>query len=93
MKYSVLIRDNATGEERMYPGDVDWDPDGSTVFYWTEGNAACDCNRYLSFLRAGGPGPANDPHWNRADRECGRSAYSVPYALLEDGTKIELDDD
>lgn len=90
MKYSVLIRDNETGEARTYSmGDIEWDD--SSEFWWTEGNFGCDCNRHLSFLRAGGPGPADDPHWNNADRACGETAYTVPYAVLEDGTQIVLD--
>jgi hypothetical protein len=90
MKYSVLIRKNDTGEERTYRSDdVEWDD--TTEFFWTEGNFACDCNRHLSFLRAGGPGPADDPHWNNAEHDCGDTAYAVPYATLEDGSRVELD--
>lgn len=90
MKYKVLIRKNATGEERFYSmDDIEWDE--SSEFWWTEGNFGCDCNRGSSFLRAGGPGPADDPHWNSADFECGDTAYTCLYAVLEDGTRIELD--
>ena len=92
MRYSVLIRNNETGEERLYPlcKEVPWG-DGS-YYWWTEGNMSCDCNRHMSFLRAGGPGPVDDPHWNDVDRDCGDGAYSVPYAVLEDGTRIALDE-
>jgi hypothetical protein len=90
MKYSVLIRNNATGEERTYAmDDVEWDD--SSEYWWRGGNFGCDCNRHTSFLRAGGPGPADDPHWNDADHECGETAYSVPYATLADGTRVDID--
>lgn len=85
MSYKVAIRDNATGEVRIGAYDFDWNE-----FWWTEGNMSCDCNRRLEFLRAGGPGPAGDPHWNDAEHECGNGAYSVLYAYLPDGKRIAL---
>lgn len=51
----------------------------------------CDCNRHHEWLRAGGSGPVEDPHWNNADHPCGESTYSIPHAVLEDGTQVLLD--
>lgn len=40
MKYSVLIRQNATGIERLrHMDDIEWDD--SSEYWWTEGNMGC----------------------------------------------------
>lgn len=89
MSYSVFIRCNATGEVRESKQELDWGE--STEFWWTDGNMGCDCNRELEFVRAGGPGPSHDPHWNDLQTECGDSRYSALYAILPDGTRVQLD--
>ncbi len=91
MKYSVDIRNNATGEVRTCSQrDLAWND--SSVFWWTEGNMSCDCNRELEFVRAGGPGPDDDPRWNDLDTECGFERFTVIRAILEDGTVVPIDD-
>ena len=55
-------------------------------FWWLKGNGACDCNRHIEFLRAAGPGPADDPYYNNAERECGDKQYRA--LSLSDGEKI-----
>jgi len=52
-------------------------------FIWTDGNYACDCNRYLFFQRAAGE--AED-----AGRICGDGAYSI-VQVVEDGVPLKLD--
>jgi hypothetical protein len=93
MGYEVTIRKNDTGEVRRYAMDFDWDKDeGQTdLFWWTDGNFGCDCNRGSSFLRAGGPGPADDPHWNNVEFDCGHEGYTVLHAYLPDGRVIPID--
>lgn len=82
MQYRVCIRNTATGEERIESGE--WEHEVSTIlFHWLENNFSCDCNRHLQFLRAGGPGPENDPHWNNEDHKCGDSAYRVPWIEID----------
>jgi hypothetical protein len=72
-----------TGEERIKEGD-DYPHEVDTfLFHWLDNNNSCDCNRHLEFLRAGGPGPGEDPHWNNADRECGDTAYRVSWIEFE----------
>ena len=88
MSYVVAIRKNATGEVRRRIVDLEWQND---VSWWVDGNMSCDCNRRLEWLRAGGPGPADDPHWNNVDHDCGDSEYSALYAELPDGTRAPLD--
>ena len=87
--YDVAIRRNDTGEVRMCRQDVDWDDtnDDGHIYYWTEGNFGCDCNRELEFLRAGGDDPLFD------SVECGGERFSALYALLPDGRRVPLDDD
>lgn len=89
MSYKVGIRNNATGEVRMYQDTEPWDADGS-VYYWTGGSCGCDCNRRICFMRAGGElsitqFPDVMP--------CGAGAYSVLYFELEDGTRVANEDD
>lgn len=65
----------ATGERRerlthtIYKPDEDGD--APSTFYWSEGNASCDCNRALDFLRAGGHTIED------VDPPCGDGAYLV----------------
>ena len=53
--FDVLIEDTRTGEKRTYKHQVERqyayrEDDGSfSDFWWSEGNASCDCNRYRFF--------------------------------------------
>lgn len=85
MSYQVLIRNNATGEERLYQYDFDWGD--SSLFLWTEGNYGCDCNRSLFFRRAVG-----EKVGCTESVDCGETAFSIPYAIMPDGTRIQIDD-
>ena len=92
--YRVCIRNVETGEERIEVGEWDesaWGDVGTFQFNWLENNFSCDCNRHLQFLRAGGPGPQDDPNWNEADRECGNKAYEVPW-LEFGGQRLDGDE-
>ena len=84
--YTVSIKNNKTGETRKFiMQDSDWG-DGSD-WLWTEGNYGCDCNRALFFARAFG-----EDETEAEEQECGDGvAYSVPFAELADGTKIEIE--
>ena len=80
LRYTVLLRNNATGEVREIAGNPGgWGEDAD--YLWTEGNFACDCNRQLLFdgCRVGEP-------------TCGDSAFTAICAKLEDGTVVALDD-
>ncbi|MGC3959585.1 MAG: hypothetical protein QM813_17045 [Verrucomicrobiota bacterium] len=83
MSYKVAIRDNDTDEIRLYEMEgCDWE-DGS-LFFWTDGNFGCDCNRRDLFLRAAGIEPDDES-------PCGNVAYSALYAELPDGSKVPID--
>jgi len=82
-KHKVLLRNNATGEERLIASDSEWED--VHEFLWTEGNLACDCNRHLEFERAGGREPG------AREVGCGDERYTALYALLPDGRKVFLD--
>ncbi len=93
MPYAIAIRKNSTGERRIahisldwykYGGPTDPDDDGD-LFWWTEGNMGCDCNRELYFMEAGGEDA--DDH----EPECGDERYSVLWAELPDGSVILID--
>ena len=86
MKYKVLIINNETKEERLRDmGDIAWLE--SSLFWWTEGNFGCDCNRRFEFMRAGNE-EITDEIW---DLPCTSGKFSVPYAILEDKTKIQIE--
>ena len=74
----LRIRREADGAVREIDAEMpsDWDEDGD--FIWTEGNYACDCNRFLFFERAGGREPGDD------EGPCGHTGYTL---LLPDGTE------
>jgi hypothetical protein len=79
--YRVLIRNNETGEERLYAETYPWHD--AAQFLWTEGNYGCDCNRAIFFADAGGEGDI--------DIDCGDSRFSALYAEFPNGTRIQLD--
>lgn len=78
MGYTVSIKNNDTNEIRDCFIDVPWDE--SSLYWWTEGNMSCDCNRSIIF---------ND--WIDMNFECGEEQYSVLAAKLEDGTIIPIE--
>ena len=81
-QYTVAIRKNDTGEIRLFRYDMEWDD--TSMYQWTDGNFSCDCNRKQFWYRAIGE--------EVEDHECGDTAFSVLYAELPDGTRIEIDE-
>lgn len=81
--YQVAIKNNETGEIRLCNINLEWLEHSD--FWWTEGNMACDCNRSQEFARAGNE---SDPN---VDCNVDENKYSVLYALLTDGKKINLE--
>ena len=73
MPADVHIRNNATGETRIYRDDFSGSDEPFDVWQWTDGNYGCDCNRSLFFMRAGGESPSvTDPRRLRHNRLLGR---------------------
>jgi hypothetical protein len=86
--YRILIRDNQTKEERLSrPFDFGEFDDGQ-LFWLTEGNYGCDCNRSLEFQRSDGRHESL-VHWNQP---CGNERFSILKAILSDGSEREVDD-
>lgn len=82
--YRVLLRNNETREEVWFYYESKWcDLD---YFMWTKGNYACDCNRHLFFEREKGR-PASALY-----TDCGNKRYTAVCALLEDGTRVVIDE-
>lgn len=50
MNYTVILKDNETGEQKKYTdkwcSNTGFD---GLIFFWEEGNAACDCCRHKLF--------------------------------------------
>lgn len=86
--YDVLIRNNETGEVRRYHENLEWHE--WSLFWWTDGNFGCDCNRYAEFERAGGR-PESELMAERW--KCGQSKFDVIKAIFPDGSEIEIDGD
>lgn len=80
MSYKVEIRNNETGEIRIKEMNLEWS-DGS-LFWWTEGNFGCDCNREMQF--------GTDKEFD--DIECGETRFSVLKVILPDGTEYQIDE-
>lgn len=85
--YRILIRNNETKEERLSrPFEFEWDE--GQLFYLTEGNYGCDCNREIEFERTGGR-PDSEIDW---DGPCSSGRFSIVKAVLDDGTSVPVDD-
>jgi len=86
---TVTIVRVADGAERIYQDTSPWvpaDEHGSgSIWWWTEGNGACDCNRAWFFLRAGGEPDEHD------ETPCGEEAYRIAVITLPDGTRVAVD--
>lgn len=88
--YDVEILRMADGEIRRCHQAHQWHDDeehGSTLSWWTVGNMACDCNRYLEFERAGGANPRPSDE----SIQCGDGAYRVLRILFPDGTALAVE--
>jgi hypothetical protein len=83
--YKVAIKKNDTGEVHLCEMDLNWED--HSEWWWTEGNMGCDCNRELQWLRAANENPS------LGDVKCSDNRFTVLYAKLPDGTKIEIDDE
>lgn len=68
--YHIRLHDNEIGETEdiTYRYEPGYDED-MILWYWNEGNGACDCNRALEFYRKRGKTDAN--------RTCGHSRISL----------------
>jgi hypothetical protein len=77
--YNVHLRNNETGEVRVYREDSVWN--GTNEFMWSEGNFSCDCNRAMMFQRA----IDEEQTW---DHDCGDQGYSVLRIVLPDGREV-----
>lgn len=90
MSYKVAIRKNSTGEVRISSYDFEWykSAEYTDLFWWTEGNYGCDCNRHLEFERA--TGRVLEDH-EISDAKCGEDAYTCLWAELPSGERIVID--
>ena len=77
--YVTGIRENATGEVRFHAWQEDWTD--SSLYWWSEGNMGCDCNRHLIF---------HDYTEASYDDKipCGESLYSLVGVWFRDGSSI-----
>ena len=78
MAFQIAIRNNATGEVRLCNWDGEWDY--VAEYDWTDGNNGCDCNLAGNFHSDG----------EEFVETCGETAYTPLYALLPNGSRVEL---
>lgn len=92
MAYVAIIRRNADGLVRRCPQEMDWD-DGD-VFWWTDGNFGCDCNRGIEFdctdpgTEGTEPLPLKDWDEFKDSYPCGNEAYTVLGCEVGDRTVL-----
>lgn len=87
MKYTVRLRRNSDGEERVYFTEFPHAAE-TLAFYWTEGNFGCDCNRELAFAWAAGIDTDD------MDVECWpEGRFTVMELVTEDGRVLVRDDE
>lgn len=82
--YKALVRRNADGLERWLNHECEAQYLDNQLFWWTDGNAACDCNRGLFF----DGDEAED--WDEGDSgddpyPCGHERYTLLRLELPDG--------
>ena len=79
----VRMRANRSGEVRSIPYDSDWKEgdEGDSLYFWTEGNFGCDCNRSDIWY-------GDLEH----DVDCGDEAFSVIDVRLDDGRIVVIDE-
>lgn len=83
MRYTIRIRENATGEvvERVDELAAAYEAE-DLKYWWSEGNGACDCNRHNLFRP--------DSEWAHA---CMDGRFSVQVICEESGvSRIVFDD-
>jgi hypothetical protein len=99
--YTVVMLDTETGEQRTSP-PYNF-PFGH--FWWTEGNFGCGCNRQAEWHRAAPDfehgqwveyedeydGGYRHPELGDLFGDCSSTRYSVLYATLADGTRVNID--
>jgi hypothetical protein len=78
-KYAVGIRENATGDVRFCPETMEWPETG--LWWYSQGNMGCDCNRELDFRRQ------TEPDFDE-DTECGHTRYTIVGIWFPDGGAI-----
>lgn len=83
-KIYVDIRNNKTGEIRRYHTDtlLGDEQEPWSDFWWSEGNAGCDCNRALFF------GYAIGQEYEEIDSHCGDGGYSVNIYSTKNGKEL-----
>lgn len=81
---AVTIRRNADGVVRTLTMDLPW---RGNDYWWSEGNASCDCNRPNWFREAGG-----EDHLEGHGICPGSGAYDIVSITIPDGTVVYGED-
>lgn len=85
------LRKVATGEVRVYEIARGADSPDTALFWWTEGNGSCDCNRRDFFADAGGePREDDDDDDPCSFGRCGETEFEL-VRLTFGGKEIPLE--
>lgn len=87
VKIVAHIRNNKTGEIRVYKTEGIWDDEYNEVstYIWKDGNYSCDCNRKIFWGYAG-----NEDLWD--DSPCGDGGFSVKLENPQTGDIFHSED-
>lgn len=80
-QYAIVIKDQQTGESRLYTPGVEIKWEDSSRYWWMEGNMGCDCNRASAFDQ----GVAID----NPDEPCGSHRYTIEAFVFKPGAPEE----
>lgn len=80
--YVVEIRHNPTGVVRFISTGLAWYD--HSMYFWTEGNFSCDCNRAIVFNNMKSAG---------VDHRCGYRDFTAIRAIFPDGTEERIDEE
>lgn len=86
--YTITILHRPSGIQRQWSDEYPWAE--GTEYLWSEGNFACDCNRELLFLRAGGVSESEIN--SRAPVRCGEVEYTVTKIIFADGAEYGIEE-
>lgn len=80
----AVLKNTATGEIREYVSQVEDQYLDGQQFWWTDGNASCDCNRSMFFAEVGGE---KDP-----EAECGNERIELKALRINGVDMLPLDE-
>lgn len=91
MKFTITLKNNTTGEEKIHIDDYDYkdDPSGYPSawehfsYQWGDGNFGCDCNRFLFMY--------GRDKYEEEERECSSGKINLIKIVDNEGQEYSID--